>query len=299
MSRPNTKNLNGKLQAFWSKIESEDADVYPGNPMYRGLMRCATGGMRQVVEDIQGLSYGETQTFLYGSPFIICNKAVLCRIRLLNGFGDAVNTNTYINNSAGSLLLPFKDGCFMITLATCGLKGNGDRVRQFSAETQSLTLAANAVPGRKLYLIRGQTYNFSYMGACSTAGMTLDNCAQISTDSFLYVTTDCVGGGPSNAINGGPNGQMPPRFSFCQDIAIGTIGCITVNDNLPPTFWIQASHAPFIGLQCFVLEPGMGFEGLPPMDQPGIANSDMGEYSSQMGTGGRMGNGVGQCGTFC
>lgn len=239
-----------KKSNFWNTINTENRVQGLFGSNYQS--NCST--YSPVIDNISDISFGQAQTFLYGSPLVILSDAQLCRIDLINGFSvDAINSFSYITNAPGSFSLPFRKNRFLVTLSG-GDHPNSDLINNnnYKSYTNGLGLSMNGLGGRTIYLVRGSLVVFSFAPPCDTAGLTLSSCNQFDPRSVrLYFTTNPMGGPIEETSTNSTPAQV---FEGTRTCSIGSELMFFVKRNLPPVLYYQCTMGPFMGGLVVVLD---------------------------------------------
>lgn len=188
---------------------------------------------------------------IFGSAALTLSQK---RIDQLNGFGQNVVNSFLYSDGPGSAKLPFQRDVFLFDLGPAQSHPWADRIFQTVAdvncESNGLGLYVNGMVGRTLYLVRRpQPYYIIFRNPrCSPLlrGMEccyedLDPCG----DHGVYFTTDPVGGGECNFINGG---VAPNVFPMSAVVRANTNSySFHVNNSWPDVLFYQSTQAPFRG----------------------------------------------------
>jgi hypothetical protein len=197
---------------------------------------------------------------IFGGPYASIFRQ---RIDQLNGFSNTVNAFNYQPRfTPGSFNRPFVRNNFLIEYGVGNNSIWANRISQFATDpnptagtggTNGLCLWINGMPSRTIYLIRESQpvpvyFHFplqSTIGGVIPVPTNLQNAA-------IYFSTDCVGGGPQNSINGSSAGGSvlgtpPPLLQGTSLTFPGNTTYIIPTNNMPDQFYIQTTAFPFGG----------------------------------------------------
>ena len=137
--------------------------------------------------------------------------------------------------------------------------------------TANLCLWINGMPSRTIYLVRHAQPQCVYFHFALDAAIqgTLPIPPGFNSQGF-YFSTDPVGGGPQNGINGayvnnlgqiltnGPNAVTPPIFPGTSIIFPGNTAFIRVDNSWPDTLFYHSTQGPYMGGKVIVVGRSQG-----------------------------------------
>lgn len=209
--------------------------------------------------------FGENGDF-FGDPFMTISTR---RMAELNGWGASTVTNFDFTNNPGTLGSnnnPFQDSVFIIDLVNGNMSQWAARINQsaanFDTETQGNSLAVNGCASRTIFLLRRpQPYYFVFRRQTENPLFIGNACNLDINNNGFYITTDPIGGGPLNTINGYDGtvipptpGVQPPIFNPTRLLYPNGQGCAFVVTNDWPTdgLFYQSLSGPCMGGRIFV-----------------------------------------------
>jgi hypothetical protein len=128
------------------------------------------------------------------TPFELINYE---NLSMLNGFGAVINEATYNSDGApGALGNPLLPNQFVVTLAPASSHPNRDYLLspRFKGENLGYALSCNAASGRTIFLVVGQVVTIKWKPGNLRRGTSAEH-------GNLVLTTNCIGGPPTNSVN--------------------------------------------------------------------------------------------------